>query len=461
VSEASAQANPRLERRPIPIPRIWVSLLWSILGLWGWLYFGPMWVSALRPGPGRLNDFYQDWGSSRNHLTSLPIYTSHATSVQRHLGLSSNPVPSIEYNAHPPTSVLLVLPLARFDYPDAVLAWNVISLAALAVGLWLVASELALPWTMLPPALALLALCHPVYGNVYQGQLTLILVLLVTALWAFERSGRSRLAGIVLGVAVAIKLFPAYLAVYYLARGRFRVLIAAAVSLLTLTLATALVLGVDAYHDYVQVVLPRQAKFRSFSYNLSVAGIWHKLFDPVAETGPVVPLWFCPTLARWGTAFSDLAITAIVVMLAYRAQTRAQRDTAFALAVTGMLLVSPVTWDFSLPLLLVPIAVMVHSVGMSQSRWMPAALVLILIIDWIPQNMLTELAQAGRSFSVYPWTFMLGAPSLKFYALMATFALGLFTFRAETNVSKQKVPLAGEAAGEIAIAVTGSAALVG
>jgi hypothetical protein len=75
--------------------------------------------------------------------------------------------------------------------------------------------------------------------------------------------------------------------------------------------------------------------------------------------------------------------------------------------------------------------------------------------------MLTELAQAGRSFSVYPWTFMLGAPSLKFYALMATFALGLFTFRAETNVSKQKVPLAGEAAGEIAIAVTGSAALVG
>jgi hypothetical protein len=44
---------------------------------------------------------------------------------------------------------------------------------------------------------------------------------------------------------------------------------------------------------------------------------------------------------------------------------------------------------------------------------------------------------------------------------MATFALGLFTFRAETNVNNAKVPLAGEVAGEIAIAVTGSAALVG
>jgi hypothetical protein len=28
----------------------------------------------------------------------------------------------------------------------------------------------------------LLAFCHPVYGNIYQGQLTLILVLLVTVI---------------------------------------------------------------------------------------------------------------------------------------------------------------------------------------------------------------------------------------------------------------------------------------
>ena len=34
--------------------------------------------------------------------------------------------------------------------------------------------------------------------------------------------------------------------------------------------------------------------------------------------------------------------------------------------------------------------------------------VLILAIDWIPQNTLRELARAGRSFTVVPWTFMLG-----------------------------------------------------
>ena len=398
VSRASAHRDTSSQKQAFPLPQVWVLLLWSALGFWGWAYFGPMWASALRPGSDRINDFYQDWGSARNYLTGLPVYTAHATSIPRHLGLSSNPIPSIEYNAHPPTSVLLALPLAQCRYPDAVLVWNVISLVALAVSLWLVARELALPWTMLPPTLALLSLCHPVYGNLYQGQLTLILVLLVTGIWALERSGQLSLAGVLLGLAAAIKLFPLYLAVYFLAGGRFRVLITAAISLLVLTVATALVLGVDTYHDYLQIVLPGQAKFRSFSYNLSIAGLWYKLFDPVTETGPVVPLWSCPIFARWGTILSDLATTAIVMMLAFTAQTRAQREIAFATAVICMLLVSPVTWDFSLPLLLVPIAIMVRSAKMSRSRWMPAALVFILTIDWIPQNMLTELARpAGPS----------------------------------------------------------------
>jgi alpha-1,2-mannosyltransferase len=436
MSETMARCGGRLQKSAVLMPDSVVPVLWLVLGLWGWHWLGPMWVAAMRPTPDRINDFYQDWASARTHLVGLPVYTHHATSIPQHLGLPCNPVPSIEYNAHPPTSVLVALPLARLDYPNAVLVWNMISLAALIVSLTIVASELALPWRTLPPTLALLAFCHPVYGNFYQGQLTLILLLLVTTIWALERSGWPSTAGLLLGTAAAIKLFPAYLAVYYMARGRRQLLLTATVSFLALTLATALVLGLDAYHDYVWVVLPGQAKFRSFSYNLSIAGFWYKLFNPVAETGPVEPLWLSPTLARWGTVLMDLAITMIVATIAYRARSLVQRDLAFASTVTAMLMVSPVTWDFSLPLLLVPIAVIARGTVKSQLRWMPATLVLILAIGWIPQNMLTELAQAGRSFSVFSWTFMLGAPSLKFYALLGTFVLGLTAFRAEKKEEK-------------------------
>jgi len=410
----------------------------------------------MRPAPDQIIDFYQDWGSARNHLVGLPVYTHHATSVPRHLGLPSNPVPSIEHNAHPPTAVLLALPLARLDYPNAALVWKLISLAAMVVSLRIVAGELAMPWTTLPPTLALLVFCHPVYANIHQGQLNLVLVLLVTAIWALERSGRSSLAGLLLGTAAAIKLFPAYLAVYYVARGRRQPLLTAALSFLGLTLLTTMVLGLDAYHDYLWVVLPGLAKFRSFGYNISIAGFWHKLFNPVAGTGAFDPLWPSPALAHWGTALSDLALTIIAATLAYRARTPARRDLAFATNVTAMLLVSPVTWDCTLPLLLVPIAVIARGAGTSRLRWMPAALVLILAIDWIPQTFLTEVAQAGRTFGVVSWTFMLGAPSLKFYALLAIFALGLTAFRAETKEVEEEAGSIREGRGGYLLRLTQS-----
>jgi hypothetical protein len=435
-----------------------VIALWFILGVWGWSWLGPVWLKAMRPEPDRINDFYQDWGSARNYWVGLPIYTHHATSIPRHLGLPSNPVPSIEYNAHPPTSVLLALPLARLSYPNAVLVWNVISLVALGASLKIVANELAFPRRLLPPTLALMAFCHPIYGNIYQGQLTLILVLLVTAIWALERSGRSCWAGLLLGAATAVKLFPAYLAVYYAARGRLRPLAGAVLAFLALTTLTAIVLGWDSYHDYLHIIINSQPKFRSFAYNLSVAGFWHKLFDPVAETGPVEPLWPSPALARWGTLLTDLIVTMIVVLVTRRARTPVQRDLAFTSTVTAMLLVSPVTWDFSLPLLLVSIAVIGARVERSHARGIIVALILILTIDWIPQNILTELMRAGSSSSVFPWTFMLGAPSLKFYALWGTFVVGLVCFHAETCESSRKDRWASQITDSLTCSITSALA---
>jgi Glycosyltransferase family 87 len=398
------------------------------LGCWGWSSVGPTWVTAMRPAPDQIIDYYQDWGSARNYWVGLPVYTSHSTSLPRHLGVRSNPMKSIEYNVHPPTSVLLALPLARLDYPDAVLVWNAISLAAFLISLVIVAAVLPVPRTLSLPALALLPFCHPLYLNFYHGQINLVLVLLVTAIWAFERSGRSSAAGLLLGAAAAIKLFPAYLAIYYLAQGRIRPVMFAALSFLALTLATALILGPQAFHDYATVVMPWNADFRILGYNISIAGLWHKLFHPI-QGEMIEPLWPSLAVARWGTLSSNLAITAIVATVAHRARSLTEQDLAFATTVTAMLLVSPVTWDHSLPLLLVPIAVIARSAGKSQ--WILAALLLILAIDWIPQHVLTGLAQAGRSFNTFPWTFMLGAPSLKFYALLGTFALGIAAHRAE------------------------------
>src|SRR5262249_37826669 len=147
----------------------------------------------------------------------------------------------IEYNAHPPVSVLLALPMGRLAFADALLVWNLVSVAALLASLALVATGLPELKALFLPAVALRPFCLPVYGNLQQCQLNLALLLMVTASWALERSGRSGAAGTVVGAAAAVKLFPAYLVVYFAARRHWRALGAAAASFLALNLAAAAV----------------------------------------------------------------------------------------------------------------------------------------------------------------------------------------------------------------------------
>jgi hypothetical protein len=346
-------------------------------------------------------------------------------------------MPSIEYNIHPPTSVLLTLPLGRLDYPDAVLAWNVISLLAFLASLGIVARMVVVPRALFWPGVALLSFCHPLYASLHQGQLTLCLVLLITAMWALARSGRFGMAGALLGAAAAIKLFPVYLAIYYAAQGRVRLLLTALISFLTLTLITVFVLGLDAYHDYVGVVLPWNAGFRTLNGNISIAGLWYRLFYPVPGEN-IVPLCSSMALARWGTLISSLAMTAIVATAAYRAQTPAQRELAFAMTATAMLLVSPVTWDHGLPILLAPFILIACSPVIARSTSLSTALVLILVISSTPNLVLWGLFSPSRSLSGTTWIDTIGAPSFKFYALLGTFLLALTAFRCEAASSRLK-----------------------
>ncbi len=408
------------------------TLSWLLFSLWNWAWLGPIWVAAMRPAPDHFVDFYQDWASARNYWSGYPIYTSHSTSVPLYLGLPSNPSPNIEYNIHPPTSVLLALPLGRFTYSDAALAGNVISLAAFLASLVILAKMLSLPRSLCFLGMALFPFCHPVYANLYQGQVTLILVLLVTGMWALERSGYPGLAATLLAMAATIKLFPAYLVIYYAAQGKIRFLMSFMVSVLALGLITVIVLGPGTYDDYVRIVLPWNAEFRTIAYNISFAGLWHKLFHPVPGER-IIPLWPSLALARWATLISNLVVTVLAAKLAWSARTTTQRDMAFALAATAMLLVSPVTWDQSIPILLVPFALMARSPLFARSLWLPAALIIILVIDSTPHLILTKIALAGRQIHEYPWTFMLGAPSLKFYMLLATMGLAALTFWSDTT----------------------------
>jgi hypothetical protein len=444
-----------------PAGRRW---LWAVLAVLACSLLGPEFIESLRPMRDRGVDFFQEWASARNFFSDLPIYMNQKDAIERHLGYHVDEDDVIlKVNAHPPTSVLLALPLAGFDYPDAVLVWNLGSLGALVTSLWLVAHEMGIAlsaWTLFP-TVTLLLLCNPLRQQVNQGQLNLILLLLVTGVWVAERTARPRWAGALLGAATAIKLFPGFLFLYFAMRRQWRIVASGAISFAALTGLTAAVLGPETYRSYIVEVLPKLERFRDEWANASLVGLWTKLFNPQAvdirldwphcslvgsmarlfasQTGdstrlipggmPIArtePLWRNAVLAQVGAPLSCTAVVAVLARAIRRARSRTDHDRTFGLALTTMLLISPISWDHYFLILIIPLALVWAGLPTSgrarvlflinlAALWVSPFQVWITFIQpqWVGQSVPTCVSTPTHTISVL---------SFQCYALLGLFA---------------------------------------
>jgi hypothetical protein len=396
--------------RPGKEPWFWAAVL-LLVGI----VQVPAFVTALRPRHGVVSDFYQDWASGRNWWNGLPVYTNHQVTVPRYIGQVDPFCLRVAFNAHPPTSILVMIPWALLDYREALLAWNLLSLGMLLASLVIIRRLLAFPLSFgsIAPAAIFLLLSHPLIMQLFHGQWNLILLLLLTGTWAVERSDRPIWAGVLLGAATAIKLFPGFLFLYFLVRRRWTVVLAGGLAFGMLTGLTAALLGAETYRIYFQEILPHLATVRSSWYNASLVGFWTKLFDPATAEEHVLPLWRSGLAMRVGASLSACVVMATLTRVVRSADTQAALDHGFGLAVTGMLLLSPMTWDHSLLLLLIPISVLLHD--QPRSEVAKALLVISVAALWligqrpisswlIPGGLLAGLASPAHTLAVlsYP-----------------------------------------------------------
>jgi len=380
-------------------------------------------------------DFFQEYASARNHSLGVPIYTEHAVSMVRELGIEARPgLILVEVNAHPPTSVLMALPLAGLSFEQAFFAWNLASLVSLAISLAIIWRQTGLPfsgWSLFP-ATALLLLCNPLWQIMLQGQFGLFLITLLAGTWAAERTGRPWTAGVLLGAATAIKLFPAFMIGYYAWRRQWRIVLAGIASIAALTVLTTAVLGPGAYRQYLGAVLPKIGWFRVGWNNASILGFWSKLFDPAPEKFRIgysitEPWHYSPALARACYLISSILVVAVLGWAARGVRTREQSDRAFAVAVTAMLLVEPITWEHYFFLLLVTLAVTWLSLPRS-ILVRGLFLAIYVALCWNPVVLWKTFIPGGPGGAARPID-VIGTLSYQFYALLALFGLGIGLLR--------------------------------
>lgn len=339
-------------------------LLWLVLAAAAVYWLGPFQFRAMLVSPqAPFVDFFLDWSAARNHIDGFSIYMNPQFSAERYFRMPPGAAP-YRVLGHPPNCILYVYPFGYLTYPAAFFLWNVSSVLAFLFSLWLIARGLKMKLTfwVLFPLITCIMISMQFMSHLLQGQWSALLLLLLVLTWRCLRSGYPFAAGIPLGIAVSIKLFPGLLALTFLRRRYLGGVLSLGVTLALLVWAAAHKFGYETFEIYSQYLAPEATEFCYANMNASVVGFWYRLFIKPLH-GPVtsnIPLANWPYVAYLGTFVSVIIILAvcfITLMRLWQAAGRESDDIFFALVMTAMLLVSPITWDHYLILLSLPLAI--------------------------------------------------------------------------------------------------------
>ncbi|HEX9094613.1 MAG TPA: glycosyltransferase family 87 protein [Candidatus Dormibacteraeota bacterium] len=329
-----------------PDPRqVMVSALIALLlALYAWLYLLPV----LGPHAPRADDF-QDYLFAAHQLASGG--DPYANFIRNHVpwdwSLSNGYL-------YPPAFAVFLIPLTWVSNDLAVRIWLVLIQAAIAASLLIVYAVIGRPKRgELLCLAAVLTTFFPLSSTVLTGSMNSLLLLLLTAAWAFWQRRKDALSGVLVGVAAVFKLFPLALLPYLAWRRHWKLLGAVgATGLFGLVLGLA-VTSFDHNLYYFRDMLPHLAAGTGYRENQSLAGFTARICQPSTADGG--------GSAGWCGRALDWPLVLLLLLIVIRATSRPVRSgLEFALAVSTLPLISSVTWSFHLVVLILPIALLIR-----------------------------------------------------------------------------------------------------
>lgn len=365
--------------------------------------------------------------------------------------LSGDVLVGIENYRYPPTFAVLIAPLCLLPFAAFWFVWYGINLALFVVSVWLTGrlvgqglggdGHMAEPPVAGAASYAMLSMVT-VYAidNLFLGQTNILVMALVywTLLLLLQR--REWWAGLPLGAAIAIKVFPAPMLAYLLLRWRLR----AVASTLAATAFFLFVFPAPARglrRNYLEVkdwglrvVEPYLSRGQAGDWgqhaldfgNQSVQAVLHRYLTRVdanvlARRGK--PIYI--NIANLSDRSVNLIVLAVSIALATvflaacgwrRPRGPDQEMIEYSLVVIGLLLVSAIAWTYFFVMLLLPIAVAVRLLPVGQAaRPEPA--------EGRPGSPLSPRSAGGLwiAFSL----FVLATALLRIHHLRALGSLGL------------------------------------
>lgn len=259
---------------------------------------------------------------------------------------------------YPPGTLLALSPLSLLSYNQASLSFYFLNVAVIALLYYklytiFLADFRSRFWLLF--CFAILIGSDAVTATLRYGQINLLAALAILMAWDWARRGsRPVLVGILLGLAIVLKTYPAILLLAFLVRRQATALAAAILVPVVFALASLLLLGPGIWEDWLSRVAVTASYAESPLALISPDSPFNQGFNGV----------FSRLLGTTSAAkLSAFAASALVVLLSavsvWQARCSADIryfDLAFAILTAATILVAPLSWHhhqvFVLPALL-------------------------------------------------------------------------------------------------------------
>lgn len=232
----------------------------------------------------------------------------------------------LDGTVYPPAATLTTLPFALVPYELGVLVWLALLLAAVPLALWLSGVR---DWRCVVLAFG----SPPVVVGLAYANSSLLLLLAVAGLWRARE--RPWLAGALLGMTIAGKLFLWPLLLWLLLTRRHTAAVSTGLLAVVVSAAAFGVVGFGLVDDFVEVTRENAARYHGSG--VSVAA-------------------FAATLGASVTLATSIGIGVAAVLLVTAWWWKNDDVACFTLCLVAALAMTPVMWAHYYALLLVPLA---------------------------------------------------------------------------------------------------------
>lgn len=220
------------------------------------------------------------------------------------------------------------------------------------------------------------------------GQIDPIVAVLVAVVFLHVERQRDDVAGIALGVAAVVKIFPAAFGIWLVRSRRWR---AAAISVgsgAILGIASVVIFGVDVHREYLRLLTAERSRLTAFAEGLSPDFFDVTLARPLTAMLPGLPSMIYVVLA--------VAIVGPPLAVTYRRlDTRIDRHLAYLATIIAVIIASPASNLNHLLYLYFPLVVSIYAIDQSRAKGLILVGGVLVLLPVQPEQLVDVLNAAG------------------------------------------------------------------